>query len=269
MIYAIGTSHTYGMCRGIENGVLEKTWCDVLQERVQMPVINYGRSGVNNLQLIEMAEYICKNDNPDLIIAELRWTTHPLMYEKHKAQKANVDLFAKTRYNGGGDTDKYGEMYREIHYGWAKHVEYIEKRFPEFTSSLSEQELQDVKGWIKVSFLHNIMEDHYKRQALSNFYHLQSICDNHNVPLKIFVWTASNYADLSDSKFDMSGLSTFGFFKDGKTFIEHAGDWTQQHRCECEHFKLPVHEHLVDIIEQEVLEVLNKYNISKGENHEQ
>ena len=63
----------------------------------------------------------------------------------------------------------------------------------------------------------------------------------------------------------MSGLSTFDFFKDGKTFIEHAGDWTQQHRCECEHFKLPVHEHLVDIIEQEVLEVLNKYNISKGE----
>ena len=63
------------MCRGIENGVSEKTWCDVLQERVQMPVINYGRSGVNNLQLIEMAEYICKNDNPDLIIAELRWTT--------------------------------------------------------------------------------------------------------------------------------------------------------------------------------------------------
>ena len=109
MIYAIGTSLTYGMCRGIENGVSEKTWCDVLQERVQMPVINYGRFGVNNLQLIEMAEYICKNDNPDLIIAELRWTTP--MYEKHKAQKANVDLFAKTRYNGGGDTDKYGEMY--------------------------------------------------------------------------------------------------------------------------------------------------------------
>ena len=49
-----------------------------------------------------------QNDNPDLIIAELRWTT--LMYEKHKFQKANVDPIAKTRYNGGGDTDKYGEM---------------------------------------------------------------------------------------------------------------------------------------------------------------
>ena len=34
-----------------------------------------------------MAEYICKNDNPDLIIAELRWTTPP-MYEKYALQKA-------------------------------------------------------------------------------------------------------------------------------------------------------------------------------------
>ena len=43
MIYAIGTTRTYGMCRGIENGVSEKTWCGLLQERVGKPVINYGR----------------------------------------------------------------------------------------------------------------------------------------------------------------------------------------------------------------------------------
>ena len=74
MIYAIGTSHTYGMCRGIENGVSQKTWCGLLQERVGARY-KLWKTRVN-LQLIEMAEYICKNDNPDLIIAELRWTTY-------------------------------------------------------------------------------------------------------------------------------------------------------------------------------------------------
>ena len=49
----------YGMRRGIENGVPEKTWWFITRKS-RKDVINYGRLGVNNLQLIEMAEYICK-----------------------------------------------------------------------------------------------------------------------------------------------------------------------------------------------------------------
>lgn len=248
--------------------MIDTTWCDILSERIDTPIINYGRAGVSNLQLIEMAEDICKNKNPKMIIAEMRWTSHPLLLEKHKyKEEYSQDLFSRTRHNMGEDSvddvvDKYSEIYYSIHYGFSKHInedhnlERWKNKFSE-TKYFSDKTIDDIRGWIRICFLHNIMADQYRRQSLSNMYHLQSICDRYNVPLKLFVWTASNYADVSESNFDMTGLSTFDFFKDGKTFIEHAGDWTSKHRCECEHFQTPVHEYFVDTILEEVRQCLS------------
>lgn len=263
MIYAIGTSHTYGKCRGQTDGKLPITWCEILEEKLDHPVINYGRAGVSNIQLIEMAEDICKNKNPDMIIAEMRWTIHPILIEDHFRDPDNTDLYAQTRAVDEG-RDKYSSRYRAMHYGMAKHVDNLEQRLERAMTKPNDKWwlrygsdfIENLKGHIKISFLHNVFYDQYKRQALSNFYHLQSICDRYNVPLKIFVWTASNYADVSESNFDMSGLSTFEFFKDGKTFIESAGDWVYEHQCECEHFKTPVHEYFVDTVIDEIRECL-------------
>mgnify|MGYP001170518976 CR=1 FL=1 len=259
-IYALGTSHTFGVCRGEENGLLETTWTDILSKRLKRPVINYGRRGINNLQIIEMAEKIAKEEQPDLIIAEMRWTTHPIMVEDHRNPNKSTDLFSLTRHfeHEKNEADSYSSKYKEIHYGWAKHMNRLEEKMNlEWIEDLDKDFLESLKGFIKINFNHNVFQDQYKRQALSNMYHLQSICDKHNIPLKIFVWTASNYNDLSKSNFDMSGLSTFGFFENGRTFIEYIGpENSDPYKCECEHFKTPVHMMLVDEIEEEVNDAL-------------
>lgn len=260
LIYALGTSHTYGACRGEEDGQLDRTWTHILSERLNRPVINYGRRGINNLQIIEMAEQIAKGLQPELIIAEMRWTTHPIMVEDHFVKQKSDDLFSKTRHNQNNkdNDDSYSSRYQEIHYGHAKHVDRLEeKKNIEWTKNYDKQFLESLKGFIKINYNHNIFEDQYKRQALSNMYHLQSICDMYEVPLKLFVWTSSNYNDLSKSKFDMTGLSTFGFFEQGRTFIEYIGNEnTDPYKCECEHFKTPVHEMFVEEIEEEIKDVL-------------
>ena len=56
------------------------------------------------------------------------------------SKKQNVDRICKTDIMVVAIQTNMVKC-NEIHYGWAKHVEYIEKRFPEFTSSPSEQEL--------------------------------------------------------------------------------------------------------------------------------
>lgn len=263
-ITCLGTSHTYGVCKGTfaDNKLpIEQSYTTLLSERLNAQVINYGRSGVSNIQLIEMAEQVCKQYKPDLIIAEMRWTIHPLMLEKHLKYQDNVGLFTRTREYDVAP-DKYTGRYQEIHYGYSrdKNLNRLGEKLEGIVPKNMEEEFyRDVAGWVKIEFRHNIFHDQYKRQALSNMFHLAHVCRTHDVPVKIFVWAASNYNDVSEANFDFMDLPTFSFFP--KTFIEYAHelkgkDWVEAQHCGCEHYQLPIQELLVDTIEQEVVNAL-------------
>jgi hypothetical protein len=263
-IACLGTSHTYGVCKGTfaDNKLpMEQSYTSILANRLNANVINYGRSGVSNIQLIEMTEHLCTYDRPDLIIAEMRWTVHPLMLEKHMKAQENNGLFTRTRNNDVAP-DKYSGYYQEIHYGYSrdKNLNRLGDKLSGILPKNMETEFyRDVAGWVKIEFRHNIFRDQYKRQALSNMFHLAHVCKTYDVPLKIFVWAASNYSDVSESNFNFMDLPTFSFFP--KTFIEYAQElkgkeWVEKQHCECEHYQLPIQELLVDTILDEVCDAL-------------
>ena len=265
-IACLGTSHTYGVCKGTftDNKLpIEQSYTELLSQDTGAQVINYGRSGVSNIQLIEMAEQLClQTPKPDLIIAEMRWTVHPLMLEKHLAGTERRGLFSRTRYSDTAP-DKYSGRYQEVHYGYSRprNLDRLGDKLEGIVPKDMESELyRDVAGWVKIEYNHNIFHDQYKRQALSNMFHLAHVCKTHDVPLRIFVWAASNFNDLSKSDFNFMDLPVFDFFP--KTFIEHAEElkgkqWVKQQHCECEHYKLPIQQLLVETISDEVKSVIH------------
>lgn len=263
-IYAIGTSHTYGDCESAINKEIDNPWPKILSQRLDCEVVNYGRMGVNNLQLIEMAEHICKNNKPDLIIAEMRWMPFPLLVEKHSVdQDYTDDLFSDTRHNSIKN-DRYRSKYHGIQRSDLKLTH--DGKFKLSTKSLSSQRvtdelLNDIIGFAKINFNHNVMHNQHLLQSLSNMHHLSAICKYYNVPVRVFVWAGITYEIVEEAKLNLNGLDTFDFFSSGKTFMNYAEEkrtnkWISKFDCGCGHWMEPVHEYFVDTIIDEVKQIL-------------
>jgi hypothetical protein len=259
-IYAIGTSHTYGECRDLPGDKVERPWTSIMAERLGIDVINYGRPGVNNLQLVEMAQHLCENDKPEMIIAEMRWQPYPLLIEKHDtSEDYTTDLFSATRHNQSGN-DKYRYQYYPLYRAQILTEDQLKKI--SWLNNYPEQKARDIIGYARINFLHNVIQNQNLLQSLSNMHHITSICKFYNVPVKIFVWGGTPFDVVSDAEVNLNGIDTFKFFSSGMPFIIYAEKtksrkWIEEYTCSCDHMMQPVHEFFVDTVIDEVKQILN------------
>lgn len=257
-IYAIGTSHTYGECQDRENNKIQKPWPALLSERLGTEVINYGRRGVNNQQLIEMTEHVCQNEKPEMIIAEMRWHPLPLLIENHenleKSEEFSENLFSFTRHSDQG-YDKYRHQYHAI---WRN--SFSVEEYP-WSKKCPKKLVDDIQGYMNINFNHNVFHNQSVMQAASSMYHVAGLCRAYGVPVKVFVWGGFSFGDSDKNRPDLSGLDTFDFFKQGRTFIlyaedKHSNDWIQKNQCKCGHMNEVLHEYFVDTVIDEVKQSL-------------
>lgn len=261
-IYALGTSHTYGECQGSPDNKINHPWPSIMSERLGVDVINYGRTGVNNLQLIEMAQHLCENNKPDMIIAEMRWLPFPILIENHQTYQNSENLphnlFSDTRHNKT-NYDKYRYQYHSIFRSQVDPEN--ESKKPSWLDRYPEQISRDILGYARINFFHNILYNQQLLQALGNMHHLSTLCKFYNVPAKVFVWAGIPFNVVQDANLNLSGLNTFEFFKSGKPFRIYAETqkslgWIKKHECPCGHMDQDVHEYFVDTVIDEVKQLL-------------